>query len=175
MSFTSYTDTIRNKYVSLLLKEINNEKKCRLIEKSIYNYVIIHSRRNNIKCHWDNLHFKKLYISKIRSIYTNIKSDSYLRNKTFKERILNDEIDCSEISQLTPHDIFPENWKDLIEDKMKKDKLKYELKPEAMTDMFKCNRCGSRSCTYYELQTRSADEPMTQFITCLTCKNHWKQ
>ena len=58
---------------------------------------------------------------------------------------------------------------------MKKDKLKYELKPEAMTDMFKCNRCGSRSCTYYELQTRSADEPMTQFITCLTCKNHWKQ
>jgi transcription elongation factor S-II len=44
-----------------------------------------------------------------------------------------------------------------------------------MTDMFKCRRCGSRSCNYYEMQTRSADEPMTQFITCLDCNNHWKQ
>ena len=58
---------------------------------------------------------------------------------------------------------------------MKNDKLKYELKTEAMTDMFRCNKCGSRKCIYYELQTRSSDEPMTQFITCLNCNNHWKQ
>jgi len=175
MNFTSYTDQNRNKYVSLLLEELSDEKKSRLIEQSVYNYTILYSKKNNIKRNWDNLHFKRLYLSKIRSIYTNIKSDSYLNNKTFKDRIINDDIDCSAISKLTPFDIFPENWKDLIEERMKKDKLKYELKPEAMTDMFKCNRCGSRSCTYYELQTRSADEPMTQFITCLSCNNHWKQ
>ena len=58
---------------------------------------------------------------------------------------------------------------------MKHDKLKYELKPEAMTDMFQCGRCGSRSCSYYEVQTRSADEPMTQFVNCLKCNNRWKQ
>ena len=70
---------------------------------------------------------------------------------------------------------FPENWKETLELKSKKDKLKYELKPEAMTDAFKCRKCGSRSTSYYEVQTRSADEPMTQFITCLDCNNHWKQ
>ena len=47
------------------------------------------------------------------------------------------------------------------------------LKP--MTDQFKCSGRFSRSCSYYEVQTRSADEPMTQFITCLNCKNRWKQ
>ena len=55
------------------------------------------------------------------------------------------------------------------------DELKYKLKPEAMTDQFKCGKCYNRSCSYYEVQTRSADEPMTQFITCLVCKNRWKQ
>ena len=46
---------------------------------------------------------------------------------------------------------------------------------EAMTDQFKCGRCKSRKCIYYELQTRSADEGMTIFITCLNCGNRWRQ
>ena len=32
-----------------------------------------------------------------------------------------------------------------------------------------------KKCTYYQLQTRSADEPMTTFITCLNCNNKWKE
>jgi len=42
------------------------------------------------------------------------------------------------------------------------------------TDMFKCNKCGKRETTYYQLQTRSADEPMTTFHTCCRCGNRWK-
>lgn len=175
MSFSSYKDKLRNKYVIFLNKELNNEKKSRQIEKSIYNNIIKYTKKNNIKRKWNNIHFKSLYVSRIRSIYSNIKEDSYLKNKNFKKKILNNEIDVTMISELSKYDIFPENWKDLIEEKMKKDKLKYELKPEAMTDIFKCHRCSGRSCTYYEVQTRSADEPMTQFITCLDCNNHWKQ
>lgn len=171
----SYNDTIRDKSSKLLFKELQDEKKSRQIEKDIYNSVIDYSKVNNIKRSWNCITFKSIYLSRIRSIYSNIKNDSYIQNSDFKQRILNDEIDAKNISSLSHVDIFPEKWKILIEDKMKKEKLRYELKPEAMTDMFKCNRCGSRSCTYYEMQTRSADEPMTQFITCLDCNNHWKQ
>ena len=175
MNNSSYKDNQRDKYVILLNKELNNEKMSRQIEKSIFNETIRYTKKNNIQRKWENIHFKSLYISKIRSIYTNIKGDSYLKNLNFKNRILNDEIDLNNISKLSNYDIFPENWKDLIEENMKKDKLKYELKPEAMTDLFKCRKCGGRSCSYYEVQTRSADEPMTQFITCLNCNCRWKQ
>ncbi len=175
MNFNNYVDETRSKYVKLLMKQLPDESKCREIEKSIYNSTIIYSKTNNIKRLWTNPHFYNIYQAKIRSIYTNINSDSYIRNVSFKKKIMDGEIDCSNISKLSAYDIFPENWKELIDEKLKKDKLKYELKPEAMTDIFKCHRCGSRSCSYYEVQTRSADEPMTQFINCLDCGNRWKQ
>ena len=34
----------------------------------------------------------------------------------------------------------------------------------ATTDQFQCSRCKQRKCTYYQMQTRSADEPMTTFV-----------
>ncbi|KAD4007063.1 hypothetical protein FH972_027304 [Carpinus fangiana] len=49
-----------------------------------------------------------------------------------------------------------------------------DLEEKASTDMFQCSRCRERKCTYYQLQTRSADEPMTTYVTCVNCNNHWK-
>ena len=31
-------------------------------------------------------------------------------------------------------------------------------------------QCGQRACTFYQLQTRSADEPMTTFVTVSTAR-----
>ena len=39
------------------------------------------------------------------------------------------------------------------------------------TDLYKCYKCKERKCKVIQLQTRSADEPMTNFITCLVCFN----
>ena len=64
-------------------------------------------------------------------------------------------------------------WKEVIDKKKLEDKLKYEPKPIATTDMFKCGKCKKRKCTYYQLQTRSADEPMTTFVRCVECGNQW--
>ena len=59
---------------------------------------------------------------------------------------------------MTYQELFPEHWKQLLDEKYKREMAIYEDKPEAMTDMFKCGRCKQKKCTYYELQTRSADE-----------------
>ena len=174
MKTSSYTDEVRNKYALLFQKELQDEWISRNIERSIYNYAIRESTERKIRRQWENPYFKKLYQSKVRSVYSNL-TNSYIGNETFKQRILSGEVDPKKIASLSAYDIFPESWKDLFDSKTKRDKLKYELKPEAMTDVFKCHRCGSRSCSYYEVQTRSADEPMTQFINCLECGNRWKQ
>lgn len=46
---------------------------------------------------------------------------------------------------------------------------------DAATDAFECPRCGERKCTHYELQTRSADEATTVFVTCVACNNRWTE
>lgn len=38
----------------------------------------------------------------------------------------------------------------------------------------KCRVCKSQKITFYQLQTRSADEPMTTFYTCQDCGKKWK-
>jgi len=175
MSFASNNDSIRNKHVLLMDNEFNNEQLSRLIEQQLYNISIRVSKERFIKRRWDNPIFKQLYISKIRSFYSNIVSDSYVKNINFKKKIMNGEIKIEQISELSVYDVCPENWSELLDKKIKRDKLKYEMKPTAMTDEFKCRKCSSRSCSYYEVQTRSADEPMTQFVSCLDCGNRWKQ
>jgi transcription elongation factor S-II len=42
---------------------------------------------------------------------------------------------------------------------------------QAETDAFQCGRCKQRKCRYRQAQTRSADEPMTTFVTCTVCNN----
>jgi transcription elongation factor S-II len=175
MATTNFTDPIRAKHVVFLGKVLEDETQCRMIEKSIFNYAIQEAKTRNLKRQWTQPFFRNLYDCKFRSLYTNLKKDSYLQNPTFHTKVSQGHISCQEIASVSVFDIFPENWKDLLDTKAKADKMKYELKPEAMTDTFKCRRCSSRSCSYYELQTRSADEPMTTFINCLECGNRWKQ
>lgn len=173
--FTSTNDPFRQKYVTILNNELNDISLTRKIEKELYNWSIKIAKSRYIERKWNNRLFKQLYISKVRSLYSNISSTSYVNNSSFKGKLLDGTIEISKLSELSVYDIYPENWSELLDKKIKRDKLKYEMKPSAMTDQFKCRKCGSRSCSYYEVQTRSADEPMTQFITCLDCDNRWKQ
>jgi len=42
------------------------------------------------------------------------------------------------------------------------------------TTQFRCGKCNQRDTNYSQMQTRSADEPMTTFVTCNNCGNKWK-
>jgi transcription elongation factor S-II len=75
---------------------------------------------------------------------------------------------------MTHQEMQPEKWEEKIQIKIKRDKNKFDIQPEAMTDLFTCRKCKSQKCSYYSLQTRSADEPMTTFVTCINCGNRWK-
>ena len=54
-------------------------------------------------------------------------------------------------------------------------KIEREAKPiEVSEGVFTCRKCGGSKTTSVGIQLRSADEPMTNFVTCTTCKNKWK-
>lgn len=175
MNFSNKNDEKRGKMVDYLQLTIKNKKLSRTVEKSIYNYVIEISKERNIQRSWSNPIFMNIYRSKVLSINSNLKTNNYINNTHLLKNIRNKNINPNDVGKLSVYDIYPDNWKDLLNIKSKRDKIKYELKPEAMTTLFKCRKCGSRETSYYEVQTRSADEPMTQFITCLSCNNRWKQ
>ena len=78
------------------------------------------------------------------------------------------------IAFMTHQEIAHDRWADLIDAKSKRDKNKFEVNIAAATDTFTCRKCKKNQCTYYQMQTRSADEPMTTFVTCIPCGNRWK-
>lgn len=138
------------------------------IEKGIFNWAIQHASKNNIVKKWSNPFFVTLYIDHLRSVYINLKKPDV------SSAVISGNIKSQEIAFMTHQEICPDKWKQLIEDKKVRDKQKYEPNIEASTDNFTCNKCKSKKCTYYQLQTRSADEPMTTFVTCLECGKRWK-
>lgn len=138
------------------------------LEKGIYNYCIEESGKRNIVKKWDNEYFIHIYIDKLRSVYLNMNS------KHLIELVNTKQIKVHELAFMTHQEMLPEKWKRLIDDKKIRDENKYKPKIEASTDNFTCWKCKSKKCTYYQLQTRSADEPMTTFVTCLSCGQRWR-
>lgn len=155
---------------------IEKNKVVENIERGIYNYTIERKCvQHNIAKRWDDNLFKSMYVKKAISVYANLKSDSYLNNKRLKTRLLEGEFKPHEIVYMDPQEQFPEHWKSLIDEKEKIEKALYEKDRGGATDQFKCSKCKKRECSYYELQTRSADEPMTIFVTCLNCGKRWRE
>lgn len=145
------------------------------MEIGIYNWCINECGNRRIARNWSNPKFMKLYVEKARSVICNVDKDSYVKNTKLLNRIKEKEFCPHELAFMKPENVHPEIWSDTVDILMKKYEIAYETKLVAMTDMFKCGRCKKRECTFSEVQTRSADEPMTVFIRCINCGNKWRQ
>ena len=139
------------------------------IEKGVFNYAIKEASSRQIIKKWQNALFCEIYLARMRSVFLNLK-----KNQVLLDQLKTGEITPENFAFMTHLEMNPEQWKDRIEKKIKRDRLKFTSTVEASTDMFSCSRCKSKKCTYYEMQTRSADEPTTVFITCLSCGKNWK-
>jgi len=139
------------------------------IEKGIYNFAIKEATNQKIVKKWSNPYFVQLYKDKLRTVYTNLKTTPRLIQQMQSEDILPQSIPF-----MTHQEIRPDQWQELIEKKIKREESKYVNRVEASTDIYQCRKCKSRKCTYYSVQIRSADEPMTVFISCLSCGKNWK-
>tara|TARA_Y100001935_G_scaffold254314_1_gene262987 strand:- start:1481 stop:2002 length:522 start_codon:yes stop_codon:yes gene_type:complete len=161
-------DLFRKNIITHLNKILNDNKKAINLEKGIYNYTIKYSIENNILKQWQNKNFVLIYLQKLKSLLCNLKNENILKD------IKNKKYKVHELAFMTHYELRPDIWEKLIELKKIKDENKFSTRIEASTDNFKCNKCKSKKCSYYQLQTRSADEPMTTFVTCLDCGNRWK-
>jgi transcription elongation factor S-II len=144
------------------------EKDAINLEKGVHNWALKEASNKRVVKKWDNPFFVQIYLDHLRSIYINLKNDRLIK------MINNGEIKSQDIAFMTHHEIYPEKSEELIKAKSIRDKNKFEQNLEAATDTFTCRKCKSKKCTYYQMQTRSSDEPMTIYVSCIDCGNRWK-
>lgn len=164
---------IAKEFFTLLPESLNN--KAIILEKSIFDEVFNYSKQKSVYPNWDNKTFRRFYINKVVSIANNLNTSSFIKNTYLIDKLVSGEIPIEKLASLNHKEIFPENWQKLIEKKKETDNILYLKKPEATTDSYKCSRCKSTKAKYFELQTRSCDEPTTIFLTCLNCNKRWKE
>lgn len=113
------------------------------------------------------------YRNKVRSLSLNFKDKN---NPDLRARAIEGDITAHQLVRMSNEDLASDKRKREIEELQMQNlfKAKGAEAQEAETDAFQCGRCKQRKTRYYQMQTRSADEPMTTFVACIPCGNRWK-
>jgi transcription elongation factor S-II len=165
---------LRENVLKLFSKLSITQLQAKDLEIGIYNNCIDYAIDNKIPLRWESEMFKSLYLAKARSVYINLNPKSIIQNKRLLKRLKAKEFMPHELAEMKYENLYPEIWKEIIDKELLRTKAAYEPTATAMTDRYTCGKCKKNKCSYYELQTRSADEPMTMFINCLHCGHRWK-
>ena len=134
------------------------------MERALFNKAIRRCKFNAAPCCWENVVFCDCYRSSALSA---------IGNAPAVLAALESGASAADVVLKTPQEMRPDIWDELVRKKRERDSA-YGARPAANTNMYRCRRCQSRECHYFGLQTRSGDEPMTIFISCLNCGNRWR-
>lgn len=168
MVIITNAETFRKNICDKFTNIIGNNITAINLEKGVFNYSLKEATSRKLIKKWENPDFVQVYLDRLRTIYINLK------NKDILALLQSKELLPQSFASMTHQEMNPKRWNELLEQKMKRDANKFTTNIQASTDMFTCKKCKSKRCTYYELQTRSADEPATIFVTCLDCGKNWK-
>ena len=157
-------DTTRNNTIGLLYDGLasGSEKPmtdildiAKSTESTVYNLPDVKRTTNSF------------YKEKIRSLYQNLKNKS---NPTLRTRILSGVITPAVFAKMTPEEMKSAEMKE--EDaRMKKENLNNAMTPQeaqSISSSIECPKCHKKTVSYTQAQTRSADEPMTNFCESKT-------
>jgi DNA-directed RNA polymerase subunit M/transcription elongation factor TFIIS len=145
------------------------------LERGIYNASLQEANRKGVRKHWENPDFAEIYKMIARRCLANLDPAAYVGNARLIERLQEGEFEPHKIAFMTARELYPEYWQPMLEEQMKRENTMLEGDKEGGSDMFKCKKCKKARVKYYELQTRSSDEPMSIFVTCLNCGHNWRE
>lgn len=140
---------------------IFDEKYSKKIEKGIYDFSEQYCKSNGT----DLKMAKGIY----KDTASRVLYDCSQTNKTITKiikGIKEGKYNSYNLAFLRPDEINTENWKKILTRKKTTEKKLNDL---PTIDWRPCPSCKNTKFFYCQLQTRSADEPMTTFYTCNKC------
>ena len=185
-------NAVRSKAREVLARTVPERPYAKNIEKQVFAWAQEGFLASDLS--WDNPCFRSKYWHKITHLAAELKRDvmvscalevqgdhvalSCAVLPQLQGRLMHSkQLKSMELPYLRPEQLWPAGpyagamlslkKRELMIEQAKKNEDGYE-------GAFKCGRCKSKKVDYYQMQTRSADEPMTTYFTCKGCGARWK-
>jgi DNA-directed RNA polymerase subunit M/transcription elongation factor TFIIS len=146
-------------------KEYFNEKRCNEIEKGFYDFTHQFCLNNQT-------------ITMATAIYKdNVKNFLFncCQNNRTIQRLIKEtnkgKYNPYNLAFLGPEELDEDNWMKIL---LRKNTTEEKLKNLPTMEWYPCRVCKNTQYHHYQLQTRSADEPMTSFYICKKCNRTYK-
>ncbi|XP_071116977.1 transcription elongation factor S-II-like [Haliotis cracherodii] len=168
----NYTnDPVRLKCRELLQNALKLPENTEGMEDAMDGAVLAEEIEDAVYCEFANTDSK--YKTRIRSRVANLRDT---KNPSLRENVLLGHITPIQLAKMTAEEMASNEMKNLRTKFTKEAIDDHQLAKTSgtVTDLLKCGKCGKKSVTYNQVQTRSADEPMTTFCYCNECGHRWK-
>ena len=142
----------------------------RKLEILTWNRNVQRAERDLVPRFWTHPLFRTRYTSRALSLAFNIRRVPGLR-----ERLLSGEVPPKTFVDMTCYEMYPELWTPVFERIATKQLRRMAPVPTSHETPYTCGKCRGKRIAMTQLQTRSADEPMTCFFFCQDCGKSWKQ
>ncbi|XP_061094108.1 transcription elongation factor A protein 3 isoform X11 [Conger conger] len=162
-------DSIRDKCIEMLSAALRTDDdykvfgtNCDSMGAEIEDYIYQEVRATDLK-----------YKNRVRSRISNLKDP---KNPGLRKNVLAGAIELQRIASMTAEEMASDELKQLRNTMTQEAIREHQMAKTGgtTTDLLQCGKCRKKNCTYNQVQTRSADEPMTTFVLCNECGNRWK-
>ncbi|XP_050987092.1 transcription elongation factor A protein 3 isoform X11 [Labeo rohita] len=162
-------DSIRDKCIEMLAAALRTDDdykdygtNCEGMAAEIEDYIYQEIKATDMK-----------YKNRVRSRISNLKDP---KNPNLRKNVLAGAIELSRIAIMSAEEMASDELKQLRNVLTQEAIREHQMAKTGgtTTDLLQCGKCKKKNCTYNQVQTRSADEPMTTFVLCNECGNRWK-
>ena len=165
-------ERVRTKVAAKFAETLDDPALGKQIEIVLWNYILRCCQAEKAPLEWGPA-FRHRYVS--RAIGLNL--FNLCKNETLRAGVRDGTIPPKKFVAMKPWELNPEMWGPIFE-RVAFKQLRRQLTVDAESapdGLLQCRKCKSKKTQFVQMQTRSADEPMTVFASCLSCGNRWKQ
>lgn len=142
-------------------------------EISIQNWVYAHTVNPEENASWENPQYRWRYKQRVMSILFNLRKNPALVEAVTQTKTVNP----ADIGGMAPEHLWQDGpYAKAIIKHRERDLMMQMIalkNDEDYEGILTCPKCKGKKTTYYQMQTRSADEPATNFCSC-ACGHRWR-